>query len=77
MTLWHSFVSSLVARQTLPRPQLGQLQSKLFPIYFSLQSALAAVCLLTTSQRSARLLFATDVVGGLINLVVFGPWTIK
>ncbi|CAF0980298.1 unnamed protein product [Adineta steineri] len=76
-TLWHSFVSSLIARKTLPRPQLGQLQSKLFPIYFSLQTALSGICLLTTRNRNAQIIFVIGIVGGLINLIVFGPWTIK
>lgn len=77
VTLWHSFISSLIARKTLPRPQLGQLQGKLFPIYFSLQSALSGLCLLTTSNRTSQLIFLVDLIGGLINLIVFGPSTIK
>jgi len=77
ITLWHSFISSLIARRTLSRPQLGQLQSKLFPIYFSLQSALSGLCLLTTSNRTSQLIFLIDLIGGLINLIVLGPLTIK
>ncbi|CAF1184926.1 unnamed protein product [Adineta ricciae] len=77
MTLWHSFISSLIARKTLPRPQLGQLQSRLFPIYFFLQTFLSGLCLLTTKNPYGQIIFLMGVVGGLVNWIVFGPWTVK
>lgn len=77
VTLWHSFISSLIARRTLARSDLGKLQSRLFPIYFSLQSGLSAFCLLTTSNRSGQMLFLVGVVAGLMNLFIFGPQTTK
>ena len=77
ITLWHSFIGSPIAFKVLPRQQFGLLQSKLFPIYFSLQSALNGVCLLTTSNRNARIIFLIGLVSGVINLTVVGPWTTK
>ena len=77
LTLWHSFIGGPIAFKVLPRQQFGLLQSKLFPVYFSLQSALNGVCLLTTSNRNARIIFIIGIVGGLINLTVVGPWTSK
>jgi len=77
LTLWHSFVGGPVAFKVLPRPQFGLLQSKLFPIYFLSQSVLNGICLLTTSNRNGRITFAIGLVGGLLNLVIVGPWTSK
>jgi len=77
ITLWHSFIGGPIAFKVLPRQQFGMLQSKLFPIYFSLQSVLNGVCLLTTSNRNARIIFLIGAVSGLINLTILGPWTTK
>ena len=75
ITLWHSFVGGPVAFKVLPRQQFGTLQSKLFPIYFSLQSLLNGICLATTSNRNSRIIFSIGTIGGLINLTIVGPWT--
>lgn len=77
MTIWHSFISSTMARKVLPREHLGALQGKLFPIFFSLQTALSGLCLLTTPNRSAHVIFIIGFLGGLINLMKFGPQTTK
>jgi hypothetical protein len=77
ITLWHSFIGGPIAFKVLPRQQFGLLQSKLFPIYFSLQSVLNGACLVTTSNRNARIIFLIGVVGGLLNLTIVGPWTTK
>ncbi|CAF3869937.1 unnamed protein product [Rotaria magnacalcarata] len=77
ITLWHSFIGGPVAFKTLPRQQFGLLQSKLFPIYFSLQTVLNGICLLTTSNRNGRIIFIIGLVGGLLNLAIVGPWTTK
>lgn len=77
MTLWHSYIVGPIAFQALPRQQFGLLQSKLFPVYFSIQSALNGVCLFTTSNRNARIIFLVGTVGGLINLLIVGPWTTR
>ncbi len=77
LTLWHSFIGGPIAFKVLPRQQFGLLQSKLFPIYFSLQSVLNGVCLVTTSNRNARIIFLIGALSGLINLTILGPWTTK
>jgi hypothetical protein len=77
MTLWHSFIGGPVAFKVLPRQEFGLLQSRLFPVYFSLQTILNGVCLVTTSNRNARIIFLIGAVSGLINLTIVGPWTTK
>lgn len=38
--MFNSFVAGIVSFKALPRPQFATLQSKLFPIYFAMQTAL-------------------------------------
>jgi len=45
--LFKSFVGGIVAYRALPRPQFASLQQAIFPIYFSLQTALPIVVALT------------------------------
>lgn len=42
-----SFVGGIVAFKALTRPQFSQLQQKIFPIYFGLQSALPVLLAVT------------------------------
>ena len=77
ITLWHSFIGGPIAFKVLPRQQFGLLQSKLFPIYFLSQSVFNGVCLVTTSNQNARIIFSIGVMSGLINLTIVGPWTTK
>ena len=42
-----SFINGVVAFKVLDRPQFSALQSKLFPIYFSMQTAIPVVLALT------------------------------
>jgi len=42
-----SFINGIIAYQALPRPQFSTLQQALFPVYFSLQTALPVVMALT------------------------------
>ncbi|TVY49857.1 putative mitochondrial outer membrane protein [Lachnellula cervina] len=44
---FQSFVGGIVAFKALTRPQFSQLQQKIFPIYFSIQTALPVVLALT------------------------------
>ncbi|KAK3900445.1 hypothetical protein C8A05DRAFT_35909 [Staphylotrichum tortipilum] len=46
-TAFHTFINGILASRTLPRPNFASLMSRLFPIYFALQSALPAVLALT------------------------------
>jgi len=45
--LSQSFIGGIAAYKALPRPQFTALQQKIFPIYFSLQTALPVVLALT------------------------------
>ncbi|KAL8706927.1 MAG: hypothetical protein Q9201_000087 [Fulgogasparrea decipioides] len=45
--VFQSFVNGIVAFRTLPRPQFSSLQTAIFPIYFSIQSALPVLLALT------------------------------
>lgn len=61
---FQTFVGGIISYQALPRPQFSQLQQKLFPVYFGLQTALPAVLALTypgsrTSLRPASGLSGT------------------
>jgi len=44
---FQSFVGGIVAFKALPRPQFSALQQQIFPIYFSIQTALPVVLALT------------------------------
>ncbi|CAK7218660.1 hypothetical protein SBRCBS47491_003582 [Sporothrix bragantina] len=46
-TFFHSFINGFVQFKTLPRPQFAAVQSKLFPIYFGIQSAVPLVLAIT------------------------------
>ncbi|KAL2223141.1 hypothetical protein M432DRAFT_39075 [Thermoascus aurantiacus ATCC 26904] len=45
--VYQSFIGGVIAFRTLPRPQFSTLQSAIFPVYFSLQTALPIVAALT------------------------------
>lgn len=82
-----------MAFRALPRPQFASLQAAIFPIYFSLQTALPVAVALTASKggsvlglsglmapenRLNTLLPMTTVaITGLINQVVLRPLTVK
>jgi hypothetical protein len=46
-TFFQSFVNGIVAYQALPKPMFSQLQQKIFPVYFTMQTALPVVLALT------------------------------
>lgn len=82
-----------MAFRALPRPQFASLQTAIFPIYFSLQTALPVVVALTASRggealglsglvapenRLDTLLpLATVAVTGLVNMFVLRPITVN
>lgn len=45
--VFQSFIGGIVAFKALPRPQFAALQQKIFPIYFSMQTALPIILALT------------------------------
>lgn len=73
-----------VSYKTLPRQQFGNLQSKLFPHYFRLQS-LGSLALLGLYHRAGKLVnYRTDrnlivlsvmAVTSSLNWLIVGPWT--
>lgn len=46
-TFFHTFVGGIVSFRVLPRPQFSSLMSSLFPIYFTIQTALPLVLAIT------------------------------
>ncbi|CAK7230230.1 hypothetical protein SCUCBS95973_007503 [Sporothrix curviconia] len=46
-TFFHTFINGFVQIKTLPRPQFAAVQSKLFPIYFGIQSAAPLILAVT------------------------------
>ena len=46
-TFFHSFINGIVMFSVLERPQFSAVQAKLFPIYFSMQTALPVALALT------------------------------
>ncbi|KAK7521210.1 uncharacterized protein IWZ02DRAFT_453012 [Phyllosticta citriasiana] len=88
-TLFQSFIGGVVAFRVLPRPQFASLQSKIFPVYFALQSILPVALYLTqpaslsssptttttTTVASPTNLILAMGVGGLLNLLLVGPKT--
>jgi len=90
-TFFHTFVGGIVSFKVLARPQFSILMAKIFPIYFSMQTALPVVLALTfpgdgfTSSGIAGVLetpsvlypIAATFVSALANLAVVGPATTK
>ncbi|PWW73442.1 hypothetical protein C7212DRAFT_334127 [Tuber magnatum] len=84
---YQSFIGGVMAYRALPRPQFSQLQQKIFPVYFTLQTVLPAVLLLTHPSTSPTSLISPSsphfyntglplliVLGAsLANLAVIGP----
>ncbi|CAK7263860.1 hypothetical protein SEPCBS119000_000714 [Sporothrix epigloea] len=46
-TFFHSFINGIVLFKTLPRPQFAAAQSRLFPIYFGVQSSVPLILAIT------------------------------
>ncbi|ONM33372.1 Transmembrane protein 205 [Zea mays] len=86
--LWATFIGGIIMFKNLPRHMFGNLQSKMFPAYFTLISACAAISVAafaylhpwktaSTVQRY-QLGFLLSALGcNLSNLLVFTPMTIE
>jgi hypothetical protein len=88
-----SFVNGIVMFRTLSRPDFGAVQTKLFPIYFGIQTAAPVVLALTHPDNGglinlsgvlepankwvALVPIATMLVTGFLNLAVLLPATGK
>lgn len=52
-TAWTTFFSGIVMFRHLPKPVFGDLQAKLFPVYFGLQTVSSAAALALTATGRA------------------------
>ena len=64
-TLLQSFVNGIVMFRTVSRPSFSAIQSKLFPIYFGMQTAIPALLALTFPGNA--LLGIKGGIGGLVD----------
>ena len=62
-----SFVGGIVAYKALPRPQFSSLQQAIFPIYFSMQTALPIVLALTVPGERTPLGGTPSGLGGFLT----------
>jgi len=90
-TFFHTFVGGIVSFQVLARPQFSLLMAKLFPVYFTMQTALPVVLALTypgdsfsqpgvagvLENTSVLYPIAATFLSALANLAVVGPATTK
>ncbi|KIN06897.1 hypothetical protein OIDMADRAFT_15946 [Oidiodendron maius Zn] len=86
MQLYQTFVMTKVCYLYLPRPQFTTLQKRIFPLYFGIETALAAataatypsgsIWALASHHLNSALLGLTLAMSGL-NLLVYGPKTIE
>ncbi|KAK0621248.1 hypothetical protein B0T17DRAFT_533397 [Bombardia bombarda] len=71
-TFFHTFVGGIVSFQMLARPQFAILMAKLFPVYFSMQTALPVVLALTYPATTT-----TPSGGGVAGVLdVANRWTV-
>ncbi|KAG6525702.1 transmembrane protein 205-like isoform X1 [Zingiber officinale] len=86
--LWVTFIGGIIMFKNLPRHQFGNLQSKMFPAYFTLVSVCSVVSVVAFAYihpwRSAslieryQLVFLLCALGfNLSNLIIFTPMTIE
>ncbi|XP_078445429.1 late embryogenesis abundant protein (LEA) family protein [Wolffia australiana] len=86
--LWVTFIGGIIMFKNLPRHQFGNLQSKMFPAYFSTVSLCLALCVAafaylhpwksSSSTERYQLGFLLSAFGfNLSNLLVFTPMTIE
>ncbi|KAI5781680.1 hypothetical protein DFH27DRAFT_580626 [Peziza echinospora] len=83
-TVFQSFIAGVLAYKALPRAQFSQLQQRIFPVYFTLQTIIPPLLYLTlppsstsTSPTPPTLLIATTFLTGLTNLALVGPMTTR
>ena len=84
-SVWTTFASGIVMFKNLPKPVFGDLQAKLFPVYFGLQTATAAAALALTATgraggsgetaRPRAVAAGVAVAFSLLNLAVLEPLT--
>ncbi|KAG9145771.1 hypothetical protein Leryth_011202 [Lithospermum erythrorhizon] len=86
--LWVTFIGGIIMFKNLPRHMFGNLQSKMFPAYFSMVGVCCAVCVgafgylhpWKTSSTSVKYQLGFLIAAfffNLSNLVIFTPMTIQ
>ncbi|CAN6343285.1 unnamed protein product, partial [Urochloa humidicola] len=86
--LWATFIGGIIMFKNLPRHMFGNLQSKMFPAYFTLISACAAISVAafaylhpwktaSTVERYQLGFLLSSLGCNLSNLLVFTPMTIE
>lgn len=87
-SLWVTFIGGIIMFKHLPRHQFGNLQSKMFPAYFSLVAVCAAICVSgfallhpwrasTFADKSQIVCLTFSLVSTLSNILVFTPMTMQ
>ncbi|KAJ7298860.1 hypothetical protein O6H91_18G075800 [Diphasiastrum complanatum] len=87
-SLWVTFIGGIIMFRHMPRHQFGNLQSKLFPVYFRLVAVCAAACVAsfatlhpwssaTSRERMQIVSLVLSLTSTLLNLIIFEPLTIK
>ncbi|KAI1615977.1 hypothetical protein EDD37DRAFT_646176 [Exophiala viscosa] len=67
--VFQTFVGGIVAYRSLPRPQFATLQSAVFPIYFSMQTALPILLALTFPAERTAIGMAPSSISGVLEPV--------
>ncbi|KAF5455353.1 hypothetical protein F2P56_024942 [Juglans regia] len=86
--LWVTFISGIIMFKNLPRHQFGNLQSKMFPAYFSLVGTCCAISAgsfgylhpwksSSTAEKYQLGFLLSAFAFNLANLVVFTPMTVE
>ncbi|KAK7356340.1 hypothetical protein VNO80_15610 [Phaseolus coccineus] len=86
--LWVTFIGGIIMFKNLPRHQFGNLQSKMFPAYFSMVGACCAISVASfgylhpwktssTTERYQLGFLLSSFAFNLTNLFVFTPMTIE
>ncbi|GKV40472.1 hypothetical protein SLEP1_g48117 [Rubroshorea leprosula] len=86
--LWVTFIGGIIMYKNLPRHQFGNLQSKMFPAYFSMVGICCAISMVSfgylhpwksssTAEKYQLGFLASALAFNLTNLFVFTPMTIE
>jgi hypothetical protein len=86
--LWVTFIGGIIMFKNLPRHQFGNLQSKMFPAYFSMVGVCCAVCVAafgylhpwkssSCAEKYQLGFLLSAFVFNLTNLFIFTPMTIE
>ncbi|GAB1610629.1 transmembrane protein 205-like isoform X1 [Argonauta hians] len=81
---WVSFIAGPVMIMVLPRHKFGEVQSKLFPCYFALETITSTITLVTyilkhpaisweNNNKLQVALLSSNIVFSILNFLVFGP----